>query len=412
MLHRFAARRARRLSQARGRKPGKYACPGWPNKRNAPPVVPYLRQSRTRSSGSHRAARTLVQSRTKRLSHSRITGIEIDSITARLAKQLYPDAEIRHQPFEETRLADSFFDVAISNIPFGDYRPFDARFKRRKFVIHDYFFAATLEKVRPGGLVIFVTSKGTLDKVEGGLRELLSQQADLLGAIRLPNDAFKKNANTKVTTDIVMLRKRLPGEGPKGPAWKALGEITNSEGETISLNEYFVAHPEMMLGEMRCEGRMYRQAEPTLVGNGRDLAEQLAEVIALLPRDVFTPHRKAVRPPTLEQTVPAPENIKPNAYAVVNDHIGIREGNTITILEALPPARAQRIRGLLRVGDAVRRCLRTQLESADETSVENARYQYDRSHRDNRFGPKPGVIKFWTSVVLLFHRPCVARFAH
>jgi SAM-dependent methyltransferase len=307
------------------------------------------------------------------LRQSQITGIEIDSVTARLAKQLYPDADIRRQPFEDTRLADSFFDVAISNIPFGDYRPFDARFKKWKFVIHDYFFAATLEKVRPGGLILFVTSKGTLDKVEGGLRELISQQADLLGAIRLPNDAFKKNANTEVTTDIVMLRKRLPGETPKGPAWKALGEITNSLGETIPLNEYFVAHPEMMLGEMRLEGGLYRRGEPSLIGNGRDLAEQLAEAIALLPRNVFTPHRTAIRPPTLDQTVPAPENIKPNAYAVVNDRIGIREGESITILEGLSPARAQRIRGLIRVRDAVRRCLRTQLAASDEANVEIAR---------------------------------------
>ena len=314
------------------------------------------------------------------LRQSQITGIEIDSVTARLAKQLYPDADIRRKPFEETRLADSFFDVAISNIPFGDYRPFDARFKQWKFVIHDYFFAATLEKVRPGGLILFVTSKGTLDKVEGGLRELISQQADLLGAIRLPNDAFKKNANTEVTTDIVMLRKRLPGEAPKGPAWKALGEITNSLGETIPINEYFVAHPEMMLGEMRLEGGLYRRGEPSLVGNGRDLAEQLAEAIALLPRNVFTPHRTAIRPPTLDQTVPAPENIKPNAYAVVNDRIGIREGESITILDGLSAARAQRIRGLIRVRDAVRRCLRTQLAASDEANVEMARRQLNDAY--------------------------------
>ena len=309
------------------------------------------------------------------LRQSQITGIEIDSVTARLAKQLYPDADIRRQPFEETRLADSFFDVGISNIPFGDYRPFDARFKQWKFVIHDYFFAATLEKVRPGGLILFVTSKGTLDKVEGGLRELISQQADLLGAIRLPNDAFKKNANTEVTTDIVMLRKRLPGETPKGPAWKALGEITNPFGEKIALNEYFVAHPEMMLGEMRLEGGLYRRGEPSLISNGRDLGEQLAEAIAMLPRNVFTPHRTAIRPPTLDQTVPAPENIKPNAYAVVNDRIGIREGDNITILDGLSPVRAQRIRGLIRVRDAVRRCLRTQLVATDEGNVEMARRQ-------------------------------------
>ncbi|MBI5385640.1 MAG: SAM-dependent DNA methyltransferase, partial [Verrucomicrobia bacterium] len=162
--------------------------------------------------------------------HSLITGVEIDSVTARLAKLLYPDADIRQQPFEDTKLADGFYDVAISNIPFGDYKPFDPRFKAWSFVIHDYFFAAALEKVRPGGLVLFITSKGTLDKVDGALREYVAGQADLLGAIRLPNDAFKKNANTEVTTDIVILRKRLPGEAPSGPAWKAITEITNSLG--------------------------------------------------------------------------------------------------------------------------------------------------------------------------------------
>ena len=253
---------------------------------------------------------------------SQITGIEIDSITARLAKALYPDADIRHQPFEESKLADGFFDVAISNIPFGDYSPFDPRFKKWNFVIHDYFFAAALEKVRPGGLILFITSRGTFDKQDGALREYVAQQADLLGAIRLPNDAFKKNANTEVTTDIVMLRKWLAGELPQGPAWRSIVEITNSVSETISVNEYFAERPEMMLGEMRLTGRMYRQGEPELVGNKGGLAEQLAEAIALLPRDVYRPVRTAVAPPPFEQTFPVPEHVKPNAYAVVNDQIG------------------------------------------------------------------------------------------
>src|SRR6185503_17263705 len=174
--------------------------------------------------------------------------------TARLAKTLYPDADIRHQPFEEAKLADGFYDLAISNIPFGDFKPFDPRFKRWNFVIHDYFFAATLAKVRPGGLLLFITSKGTLDKVDGALREYVAQQADLLGAIRLPNDAFKQNANTEVTTDIVMLRKRRPGERPQGAEWKTLTRIENSRGESIAVNEYFATHPEMMLGEMRLAG--------------------------------------------------------------------------------------------------------------------------------------------------------------
>ena len=143
------------------------------------------------------------------LRRSRVTAIEIDSVTARIAKALYPDADVRHQPFEETRLADDFYDVAVSNIPFGDYKPFDPRFKSWNFVIHDYFFAAALTKVRPGGLVVFITSKGTLDKADATLREYLEQTADFLGAIRLPNNAFKRNAHTEVTTDIVVLRKRL-----------------------------------------------------------------------------------------------------------------------------------------------------------------------------------------------------------
>ena len=220
---------------------------------------------------------------------SRITGIEIDSITVRLARKLYPDADLRHQPFEETKLADGFYDVAISNILFGDYKPFDPKFKSWNFVIHDYSFAKALDKVRPGGLVLFITSHGTLDKMDGALREYISNQADLLGAIRLPNDAFKKNANTEVTTDIVMLRKRLPGELPNGSVWKELVEISDSAGETIPVNEYFAAHPEMMLGEMRPEGKMYARSEPTLIPNQRPLAEQLPEVIALLPKDVFKP---------------------------------------------------------------------------------------------------------------------------
>jgi hypothetical protein len=217
-------------------------------------------------------------------SHSLITGIEIDSVTARLAKHLYPDADIRHQPFEESRLADGFYDVALGNIPFGDFTVADPRFKAWKFVIHDYFFAAALDKVRPGGLILFITSKGTLDKQNGALREYVASQADLVGAIRLPNDAFKKNANTEVTTDIVVLRKRLPGEQPTGPAWKEVAVITNAQGEDIAVNEYFAARPEMMLGEMRLEGRMYGRGEPTLVGNDRPLAEQLAEAIARLPQ--------------------------------------------------------------------------------------------------------------------------------
>src|ERR1039458_5694200 len=320
---------------------------------------------------------------------SRIPGVEIDSITVRLARKLYPDADLRHQPFEETKLADGFYDVAIGNIPFGDYKPFDPKFKSWSFVIHDYFFAKALDKVRPGGLVLFITSHGTLDKVDGGLREYISNQADLLGAIRLPNDAFKKNANTEVTTDIVMLRKRQPGELPNGPTWKELVEISNSTGETIPVNEYFAAHPEMMLGEMRLEGKMYARSEPTLVPNERPLAEQLPEVIALLPRDVFKPEAHRLARPTMEQSFPAPEHIKPNAYAIVNEQLAMRDGDTLHVLTGMPSQVVRRIRGMVRVRDAVRRCLCSQLNGTPDEDVVTARQQLNQTYDSfvARFGP-------------------------
>src|SRR5437899_10668298 len=137
-------------------------------------------------------------------------------MNAEIARQLSPDADMRNQAFENAPLADSFFDLAISNIPFGDYKPYDTRFNEHGFLIHDYFFAATLEKVRPGGLVIFITSRGTMDKADPALRKYVAGRTDLLGAIRLPNNAFKRNANTEVTTDILILKKRHPGESARG----------------------------------------------------------------------------------------------------------------------------------------------------------------------------------------------------
>ncbi len=323
-------------------------------------------------------------------SRSQITGIEIDSITSRLARQLYPDADIRHQPFEEARLAEGFYDVAISNIPFGDYKPFDPQFKNWKFVIHDYFFAKALDKVRPGGLVLFISSKGTMDKLDGSLRQYVAHQADLIGAIRLPNDAFKKNANTEVTTDIVILRKRLPGELPQGPAWKAIAEITNTRSETIPLNEYFAERPHLMLGEMRLEGRLYRNNEPTLTGNGRDLAEQLSQAIDLLPKNVFVPLGNRVSMPRAEHTFPAPEQVKPNAYTLVNDRIGIRDGDQIHIVEGISSRLMQRIRGMIYVRDALRRCLREQIETTDESDLEATRSQLNQAY--DRFVNRHGYL--------------------
>jgi N12 class adenine-specific DNA methylase len=325
----------------------------------------------------------------KMQSRSQVTAVEIDSVTARLARILYPDSDIRHQPFEEAKLADGFYDVAISNIPFGDYKPFDPRLKKWNFVIHDYFFASSLDKVRPGGLILFVTSKGTFDKLDGTVREYVSQQADLLGAIRLPNTAFKQNANTEVTTDIVMLRKRLPGETPQGPAWRTVSEITNSLEEAIPINEYYAARPEMMLGEMKLAGRMYQRGEPTLESNGQDLAELLRAAITRLPLNVFEARRTQTLPANVEQKYPAPEEVKPNAYCIIQGDICIREEDNVRVLSALNNQTRQRIRRLIQVRDAVRRCLRSQLEGHDETEVLAARQQLNQAYDSfvSRHGP-------------------------
>ncbi len=307
---------------------------------------------------------------------STFTGIELDGLTTRLARALYPEADLRHSPFEDARLQPDSFDLAVSNVPFGDYRPFDPRFPRLR--IHDYFFAAALAWVRPGGLIAFITSRGTLDKQDATLRDLVAAQADLLGAIRLPNTAFKENANTEVTTDIVFLRKRLPGEAPAGSPWRELAPVRNSVGESIPVNEYYAAHPDRMLGELRLAGRRYRPQEPTLVPHGRDLSEQLAEVIRQLPSACYRPADSdpvpSMAPP------PAPETVKPHAFTLVQGRLARREGDALVLLSNLSETAAQRLRGLIRVRDALRHCLATQWQDHPEDEQQRARAALNQAY--------------------------------
>ncbi len=326
------------------------------------------------------------------LRRTSITGLEIDPLTARIAQALYPDADIRAEPFEKAKLADGFYDVAISNVPFGDYPVHDPRWNQLRLPIHDYFFAASLEKVRPGGIVMFITSRGTMDKVNSTLRELLSARAELLGAIRLPNDAFKKNAGTEVTTDIVMLRRLQPAEAPTGPSWKRTDDYSNELGEVFRINEYFVARPEMMLGQMRLTGRMYRGGEPTLESDGRELSAALAAAVARLPGNVL---RKGQRPESgrrIEPGIPAPDVVKPNAYCIHEGVVWVRDGDALRSLEGLPAETLGRIRGLLRVRDALRHCLRTQVDGSPEEQVVDARQLLNAAYDPfvTRYGPVSG----------------------
>jgi len=323
------------------------------------------------------------------LRRSTITGIEIDPLTARIAKAVYPDSDIRGQPFEQSKLADSFYDLAISNVPFGDYTVHDPRWNNYKFPIHDYFFAASLDKVRPGGLLMFITSRGTMDKLDSTLRELLSTRTELLGAIRLPNDAFKRNAGTEVTTDIIMLRKLRPGEAPTGPAWKETADYANDIGEAFNLNEYFATRQEMMLGRMRLSGRMYRDNEPTLESDKRDLGEALAQAVAQLPQNIYESQTHQVAEPNFDQAVPAPDYVKPNAYCLHDGMVCIREEDVLRPLTDLPSETRSRIRHLIPVRDAVRACLRSQMDGSDEGQVIEARQQLNHVYGMfvGRFGP-------------------------
>jgi hypothetical protein len=298
------------------------------------------------------------------------TGVELDSITARIARKLYPDATIFAQGFEETPLPDNYFDAIVGNVPFGDYAVHDPAMKHQLTrAIHDYFFAKSLEKLRPGGVMALITSRYTMDKQADAIRRHLAEQADLLGAIRLPNTAFKGNAGTEVTTDILFLRKRAAGALPAGHAWRGLEKIDSPDGP-IAVNEYYARHPEMMLGTMKLAGTMYRGSEPTLAGELTP--ELLRTAVAFLPKGAYIPRDEARGPPPALLAGDAFTGIKDGAYAERNGAIVIRNGASFEPIN-ISGSSAARVKGLMAVRDAVRLVFRTQLEDAPEERIVEAR---------------------------------------
>ena len=211
--------------------------------------------------------------------NSRLKGIELDSISGRIAQQLYQSADIQIRGFEKTDFSDNYFDAAIGNVPFGNYGVADKRYDKEHFLIHDYFFAKTLDKVAPNGIIAFVTSKGTLDKANPSAREYIAKRADLIGAIRLPNNAFKGVANTEVTTDIIFLQKREK-MAVELPDWC----YTSKNSDGIPVNSYFLDHPEMILGKMEFSEKMYGNTNDTTCTpiEGAVLSEQLEKAVSRL----------------------------------------------------------------------------------------------------------------------------------
>ena len=300
------------------------------------------------------------------------TGVELDSITARVARKLYPDSTIFHKGFEDTPLPDNYFDLAVGNVPFGDYGVRDVSMPHKLTrSIHDYFFAKSLEKVRPGGVMALITSRYTMDKENDAIRKHLAEHADLLGAIRLPNTAFKGNAGTEVTTDILFLRKRPPGMLPAGHAWQKLDAV-NSDSGSIEVNEYYARHPHMMLGKMKLEGTMYRGAEPTLAGELTP--ELLTHAVKTLPAGAYIPKDEGRGPPPPPSILDAEAftGIKDGAYAMRDGALVVRSGNSFEPT-SVSASTAARIRGMMAVRDAVRLVFKTQLDDAPEERITEAR---------------------------------------
>jgi len=306
----------------------------------------------------------------------RRTGVELDGITARISRQLYPDATIFAKGFEETLLPDNFFDAVIGNIPFGNYPVHDPAYRHSPVTrtIHDYFLAKSLDKLRPGGVMALITSRYTMDKQDSTMRRYLGDRADLIAAIRLPNTAFKANAGTEVTTDILFLQKRAPGPASSGDAWRDLATIHTPDG-AVAVNEYFTRHPEMMLGRMRLEGSMYNAREPTLAGELTP--ELLKQAVSMLPAGIITArnaHEDRARPPPQNADLADTDTagVKDGAYVIRDGLLAIRRGAVFETAKVPGPV-AWRIRGMLAVRDATRMVFRTQLDDAPPDDAQEQR---------------------------------------
>ena len=311
----------------------------------------------------------------EKMRESKLYGVELDSITGRIAQQLYPNANIQIKGYEQTDFPDNFFDVAVGNVPFGSYSVADRRYDSNKFLIHDYFFAKTLDKVSPGGIVAFITSKGTLDKANSKTREYLAKRADLIGAIRLPNNAFKGNANTEVTSDIIFLQKREK-MAVEMPDWCYIGN--NEDG--IPVNQYFLDHPEMILGKMSEDGKMYAGNNTTCLPiEGADLAEQLDKAIAKLKTNIAV-KRVAETNAKERGEIPATEDVRNFTYTLVDGKMYFRENNIMKAVEE-KGIRLERMKALHELRNTLRGVITAQENrcSDEELSVlQNAlNEQYD-----------------------------------
>lgn len=313
------------------------------------------------------------------MKNSKLYGVELDPITGRIARQLYQTANIAMEGFEETSLPDSFFDLAIGNVPFGNYGVVDKRYDKHHFLIHDYFFAKTLDKVRPGGVVAFITSSGTMDKKNPAVRKYIAERAELLGAIRLPNNAFLANAGTGVVTDILFLQKR---DRPVSiePAWVHLGKT--ERGYTI--NQYFVDHPDMVLGELTEESTQYSKQECTVKPlAGAELSDQLADAISHIHGSIteYDHDQQEEFAEETEESIPADPSVRNFSFTLVDGTIYYRENSRMKKIEMSLTAE-NRVKGMMAIRDCTRRLIEYQLEGYPDEVIEREQQKLNALYDD------------------------------
>ena len=293
---------------------------------------------------------------------SKAYGVELDSISGRIAGQLYQNASISVNGFETVQMPDSFFDAAVGNVPFGDFKVPDKKYDKHHWLIHDYFFGKTLDKVRPGGVIAFVTSKGTMDKENSAVRKYLAQRADLIGAIRLPDNTFRRNAGTEVTSDIIFLQKRDHITDLEQD-WVHLDTDENG----IRMNRYFVRHPEMILGDMVMESTRFGPDSACKAREGEDLSEQLANAIQFLQAEI-KPYELEELDEEEDHSIPADPTVKNFSYTIVDGQVYYRENSLMHPVEVSVTAE-NRIRGMIELRECVRRLIEYQTEGYPDEDI-------------------------------------------
>ena len=319
---------------------------------------------------------------------SRLYGAELDGLTGRIAKQLYPHADIKITGFENTSYPNDFFDVAVGNVPFGQYKVSDRQYDKHNFLIHDYFFAKTLDKVRPGGIVAFVTSKGTMDKKNPEVRKYLAQRAELLGAVRLPNTAFKENAGTEVTSDILFLKKRDRVMDIE-PDWVHL-----TEKDGIVMNQYFSDHPEMVLGKMEMVSGAHGMESACLPDTSLPLSAQLKNALSHVEGSIEQADFNEIDDELAKENIPADPDVKNYSYTVVDDTVYYRENSIMKPVDVSEKAE-QRIKGMVAIRDCTQELINFQLEEYPEDMIQNKQTELNQLYDD--FSKKFGLISSQTN---------------